>query len=158
MHVHQTSAFQRHAATKKSIESEEMAQARAYAERIDLTVEDDQSTGGVDAEPLTGLRKTQLDNCWKLLREKAKALKAWIKEETTEIIARMMTAWGVPASAETPCEVKLDGYAQEARDDVERHREACIHMLALWDDEVITPIATALEGAQSKKVGANIAD
>ena len=80
MNVHQASAFQRDAATKKSIESEEMAQARAWAERIDLTNADDQGSGGVEAEPLSGCKRSLLENELKLLSEKAKALKDWIKQ------------------------------------------------------------------------------
>ena len=83
-------------------------------------------------------------------------MKDWVKQETNDLIARMLTAWGAPAEAESPCEIVLEGYAAEARADIERNRDSCVQLLALWDDTVITPVVLALGAARTKKDGANI--
>lgn len=70
----------------------------------------------------------------------------------------MLTAWGVPAETKSPCEIVLEGYAAEARADVERKRDACVTMLALWDDTVIAPLVTSLSGAQTKRGGSKIVE
>ena len=98
MNVHQAAACQREAATKKSMESDEMAQARAWAETVDLTRDNPDAEPGGSGEadtPLTGLLKTKVENDLKLMGERAKVLKTWIISETTGIIERMLAAWGV---------------------------------------------------------------
>ena len=148
MNVHQAAACQREAATRKSMESDEMAQARAWAETVDLTREDPdaQPGGGGEADtPITGLLKTKVENELQLLGEKAKELKAWIIAETTAIITRMLTAWGVESSATTPCTIVLEGSSLQARQDIEQHRDASVMVLAAWEDTVVKPLVERLQ-------------
>jgi len=70
------------------------------------------------------------------MAERAKELKTWIISETTAIIARMLTAWGVEAGQD----IVLEGSSLQARQEIEQHKEASVRMLAAWEDWRAVPM------------------
>ena len=60
----------------------------------------------------------------------------------------MMVAWGAPSSGTTPCETILEGSSKQAREDIKRHRDASVTVLAAWEDTVVNPLVERLNAAQ----------